>query len=609
MVAITAACVLPAAAGAADLRPCAGGARCGSVTVPLVASDPAAGTVRIGFELYAHRGGAKARDTVLVSAGSDGVPTTGNRAALLALLDPLRDRRDIVLVDARGGGLSGRVGDRRDAYGAGAAAADLDAVRAELGVGHVELYAAGDGGRIALAYAARYADRLRALVLDGGPRATLLAGDGRAEAHALAKVLGADRGVVQRLAVRLRIHPLHSHGRIDDDVLARLAARGDARVIAQLPAAASAALHGDAVPLARLAGETTPAGRDAAQARASACHDDAPPAAAADVDGGPFTGATWLRALGLAACKNWPVAAAPDPVLPDGAALTSAPALVLGGQLDVGAPTTMLRKVAGLLPSGRFVRVRGAGALPALSDPAGCAAGLARSFLQTRGHVSPGCASRPARPQGVRAFPLKLAAAAAALRDANAHGRDRSTLSDRHAATAAALGAADALASASAAGDPTRVPGLRGGFALVTRRGTGVTLHAARGALRERRRPRRHRHERQQDRQRLRRSHAARQRRIAARVRADLEHEPGQGLRRGPGQRRHPRAPARPPRALTGSQIRPSSRTASRSSANSAVLASMRARENSSISRPCTISQRPPEQRTGNDEMRPSGTP
>ena len=46
------------------------------------------------------------------------------------------------------------------------------------------------------------------------------------------------------------------------------------------------------------------------------------------------------------------------------------------------------------------------------------------------------------------------------------------------------------------------------------------------------------------------------------------------------------------PRALSGAQIRPSSRTASRSSASSAALASMRAREKSSISSPCTISQR-----------------
>ena len=118
--ALAATCLWTAVARAADLRPCAGGARCGTVTVPLVASDPAAGSVNVGFEVYAHRGGGKARDTILVSAGSDGVPTTESRAAVLALLDPLRDKRDVVLVDARGTGRSGRVGDRRDAYGAGA---------------------------------------------------------------------------------------------------------------------------------------------------------------------------------------------------------------------------------------------------------------------------------------------------------------------------------------------------------------------------------------------------------------------------------------------------------------------------------------------------------
>ena len=58
--ALTAICSwTPVAAGAADLRPCAGGARCGSVTVPLVAADPAAGNVTVGFEVYAHRGGGE----------------------------------------------------------------------------------------------------------------------------------------------------------------------------------------------------------------------------------------------------------------------------------------------------------------------------------------------------------------------------------------------------------------------------------------------------------------------------------------------------------------------------------------------------------------------
>jgi pimeloyl-ACP methyl ester carboxylesterase len=475
--ALTALCALPALAGAAGLRPCAGGARCGSVTVPLVASDPAAGTIAVGFEVYAHRHGAKARDTILVSAGSDGVATTANRAAVLALLAPLRDRRDIVLVDARGTGRSGRVGAHLDAYGAGAAAEDLDAVRAALGSGHVELYGAGDGARIALAYAARHADRLRALLLDGGPRATLASGDGSAEAHALAKALGPSRAVIARLAARLRAHPLHAGGRIDDDALARVAASGDATALAELPGAATAALRGDALPLARLvAAAAAPAIREAAQARASSCLDDALPAPSSQIDGGPFTGATWKRALGLTACKGFPSPATPDPVVPAGVTLGGEPGLVLGGELDVRAPTTALRRVAALLPKGTFVRVRGAGALPALSDANGCAATIARAFLKSRGHVAAGCATRPVRPRGVTQFPAMLAAAPAALRDAKAHGRDRSDLSDRRAATVAALGVADALDGAEVAAAPATVKGLRGGSAVVTRRGTAVSL-------------------------------------------------------------------------------------------------------------------------------------
>src|SRR6478735_337678 len=56
-------------------------------------------------------------------------------------------------------------------------------------------------------------------------------------------------------------------------------------------------------------------------------------------------------------------------------------------------------------------------------------------------------------------------------------------------------------------------------------------------------------------------------------------------------------------------QIRPSSRTASRSSVSSCTDASMRARENSLMSRPWTISYFPSFVVTGKEEMMPSGTP
>ena len=204
-----------------------------------------------------------------------------------------------------------------------------------------------------------------AIALDGGPRATLFSGDGRGEAHALARALGKGEPAVARLAARLRTRPLHSHGRIDDDVLARIAANGSAGTLGDLPGAATAALHGDPVPLARLAAASAPGtARQAAQAQASDCNDNAAPAPSAQIDGGPFTGATWRRALGLAACLRWPAPAVPDPVLPAGAALAGAPALVLAGELDVRAPTATLRKVAALLPEGG-VRTRARGGRPA----------------------------------------------------------------------------------------------------------------------------------------------------------------------------------------------------------------------------------------------------
>src|SRR5690606_31685289 len=56
-------------------------------------------------------------------------------------------------------------------------------------------------------------------------------------------------------------------------------------------------------------------------------------------------------------------------------------------------------------------------------------------------------------------------------------------------------------------------------------------------------------------------------------------------------------------------QIRPSWRTASRSSSSSAAEASMRERDHSSISRSGTISHSPPEQVHGKEDTSPSGTP
>ena len=472
--ALTAACLLPAAATAADLRPCASGARCGSVTVPLLAADPAAGSVSVGFEVYAHRRGGKARDTILVSAGSDGVPTTAGRAALLALLEPLRDRRDIVLVDARGTGpfRPGRRAARRLRRGRRGRGPRRRPQRAR------------HRPRRALRRGRRRAHRAR---LRGAPRRP--PARARARRRPARDAASAATAATRRTRWRVRSGGARPSSRSSPRVCARTRCTptagstttcsrasppsGDAQTLARAaraprppPCAAMRCRSRDSWP------RTAPgASRQAAQARASSCHDDAAPARQRagrrravqrrDLAARPRA----RRLQGLAAAARCPTRCCrPAPRWParprscSRASSTCAPR-----------PRRCARSRRSC-PRARSCACAAPAPCPRSATRPAAPATLARAFLQTRGRVSPACASRRTQALGVRAFPATLAAAPAALHDATAHGRDRSTLADRRAATAAALGVADALAGAEAPGAPARVPGLRGGSALVTRR-------------------------------------------------------------------------------------------------------------------------------------------
>ena len=98
--------------GHPPVRRCAARARCGSVVVPLdrrgehPAADPR--TLQIEFELYPHRqrGPTVARHD-RDAEGGPGYSTTDSRTYYLELNQPLMDRRDLLLVDPRGTGLSG----------------------------------------------------------------------------------------------------------------------------------------------------------------------------------------------------------------------------------------------------------------------------------------------------------------------------------------------------------------------------------------------------------------------------------------------------------------------------------------------------------------------
>jgi pimeloyl-ACP methyl ester carboxylesterase len=169
----------------------AAGARCGSVRVPLDRLDPAGRKIRIGFELYRRRDRSQNPLGTLVDVeGGPGYSTTDSRDSFLGLSRPLMNRRDLLLVDARGTGLSGpldcralrsslnryvrragrcarQLGPRVDRYNTRASVDDLADVLDALRIAKVDLYGDSYGSYFGEAFAVHHPTRLRSLVLDG----------------------------------------------------------------------------------------------------------------------------------------------------------------------------------------------------------------------------------------------------------------------------------------------------------------------------------------------------------------------------------------------------------------------------------------------------------
>src|SRR3954447_25586524 len=107
--AVAAAMALPAVTAQAQSPgepPCPPGARCGSIAVPLDRSNPAAGTTDIGYVLMSHTDTTQpSLGTIVPNPGGPGNATT-SFAPYTAAFAPLLDRRDLLLVDARGTGRS-----------------------------------------------------------------------------------------------------------------------------------------------------------------------------------------------------------------------------------------------------------------------------------------------------------------------------------------------------------------------------------------------------------------------------------------------------------------------------------------------------------------------
>ncbi len=182
----------PISVGAVRLDPCQPeyGGYCGHIDRPLDPSGRIAGTQRVAFEWYPRAAaGLPSLGTIAAQEGGPGYSTTGSRDGYVRLFAPLRDRRDILLIDKRGTGKSdpidcpdlqrpglpgiadytacGRaLGAAAWLYGTAFAADDVAAVLDALRLGKIDLYGDSYGTFFGQVFAARHPDRLRTLILD-----------------------------------------------------------------------------------------------------------------------------------------------------------------------------------------------------------------------------------------------------------------------------------------------------------------------------------------------------------------------------------------------------------------------------------------------------------
>ena len=162
---------------------------CGSIKQPIDPSGAVAGKLTIGFEYYPRSDLADPRlGTILPQEGGPGYSSTGTREYYLEIFNALRDRRDILIVDKRGTGLSSpincpemqtgslaltaaaacarQLGDTAWFYGTDYAANDIIAVMDALGINDVDFYGDSYGTFVGQILAGLYPHRLRSIILD-----------------------------------------------------------------------------------------------------------------------------------------------------------------------------------------------------------------------------------------------------------------------------------------------------------------------------------------------------------------------------------------------------------------------------------------------------------
>ena len=162
---------------------------CGTIETRLDPRHEELGSVTVGFEYYPRTDPTQPRlGTILPQEGGPGYSSTGTRGYYLSLFDALRDRRDVLIIDKRGTGLSKPIdcpdlqtgANNLDAvaacakqlgttawyYGTDYAAHDIVAVLDALDIDAVDFYGDSYGTFVGQVLAGLYPHRLRSIILD-----------------------------------------------------------------------------------------------------------------------------------------------------------------------------------------------------------------------------------------------------------------------------------------------------------------------------------------------------------------------------------------------------------------------------------------------------------
>jgi len=405
--------------------------RCLKLAVPL---DPAKPGRNIQLQVTiapALREGARP-DPLFVLAGGPGEAGSEVLPILNTALRRVRPTRDIVFIDQRGTGMSGKLecesgmsednslsDDQVDAalrsciaaskapfaaYTTANAAHDIEQVRRALGYGKINLWGGSYGTRLGQAYARAYPGSVRALILDAvaAPDQVIPAG-GRDSQAALDKLFAqcdADaacrkaypglRGEFDGLVAKLdkglnitladprtaqQIDVSMTSARLLGTVHGMLYAPADAR---RLPFLVHSAAQGRWQPFVarrNVAADYNPEGSPATLLHlAVICAEDMPrlsPALAAS-DSAPLTRAISARLPGLCRAMNVPAVPWTEPTRID------APALLLSGALDPVTPPHRAASAARYMPHAQLLTAPNVG--HGVSQ-LGCAPRLLRAFL------------------------------------------------------------------------------------------------------------------------------------------------------------------------------------------------------------------------------------